>query len=95
MACCPKRQIRQNVPGGRHESSEPCLVDGRSTLDDGDLATDALTPEEAWDAFDQAARNDLHMSGQEFLQRWDAGAFHAAPDRPGVMDVAMLIPLVR
>lgn len=71
------------------------IVDGRSTLKDDDVAIDALTPEEAWDVFDRAARTDLHMSGQEFLRRWYAGAFHADPDQPGVMDVAMLIPLVR
>jgi hypothetical protein len=70
-------------------------VDDHFTLNDDDVAIDALTPEEAWDLFDRAARSDLHMSGEEFLRRWDAGAFRADPDRPGVMDVAMLIPLVR
>jgi hypothetical protein len=71
------------------------VVDDQSTLDDGGVAIDALTPEEAWDVFDRAARDDLSMSGEEFLRRWDAGAFRADPDQPGVMDVAMLIPLVR
>jgi hypothetical protein len=70
-------------------------VDDQFTLNDDDMAIDALTPEEAWDLFDRAARSDLHMSGEEFLRRWDAGAFRADPDQPGVMDVAMLIPLVR
>ena len=71
------------------------VVEDRFTLDESDVTIDALTPDEAWDVFDRAARNDLHMSGQEFLRRWDAGAFRADPDQPGVMDVAMLIPLVR
>jgi hypothetical protein len=70
-------------------------VDEQFTLSDDDVAIDALTPEEAWDLFDRAAQNDLHMSGEEFLRRWDAGAFRADPDQPGVMDVVMLIPLVR
>lgn len=70
-------------------------VEVRLTLNDDDVAIDGLTPEEAWDVFDRAAQNDLHMSGEEFLRRWDAGAFRADPDQPGVMDVAMLIPLVR
>ena len=71
------------------------VVDDQVTLNDDDVAIDALTPEEAWDVFDRAARNDLRMSGKEFLRRWDVGAFCADPDQPGVMDVAMLIPLVR
>ena len=71
------------------------VVEDRLTLNDDDVTIDELTPEEAWDVFDRAARNDLHMTGEEFLRRWDAGAFRADPDRPGVMDVAMLIPLVR
>jgi hypothetical protein len=70
-------------------------VEVRLTLNDDDVTIDELTPEEAWDVFDRAAQNDLHMSGEEFLRRWDAGAFRADPDQPGVMDVVMLIPLVR
>ena len=70
-------------------------VEVRLTLNDDDVTIDELTPEEAWDVFDRAAQNDLHLSGEEFLRRWDAGAFRADPDQPGVMDVAMLIPLVR
>lgn len=73
----------------------PAVVEDRLSLNDDDVTIDELTPEEAWDVFDSAARNDLHMSGEEFLRRWDEGAFRADPDRPGVMDVAMLIPLVR
>lgn len=71
------------------------VVEVRPTLNDEDVTIDELTPEEAWDVFDRAAQNDVHMSSKEFLRRWDAGAFRADPDRPGVMDVAMLIPLVR
>ena len=51
----------------------------------------------AWSLFDAAARRYLHMSGDEFLKAWDAGVFHDPdPDaHRGVMDVAILIPLVR
>ncbi len=45
--------------------------------------------------FDEAARCHLGMSGDEFLRRWDAGEFADDPDRPEVIDVAMMIPLVR
>lgn len=57
--------------------------DDRSMLDDA-VAIDALTPEEAWAVFDRAARHDLHMSGKEFLRRWDDGALRADPDQPVV-----------
>jgi hypothetical protein len=51
----------------------------------------------AWSLFDAAARRYLHMSGEEFLKAWDQGKFNdPAPDaHRGVMDVAILIPLVR
>jgi hypothetical protein len=34
------------------------------------------------------------MSGEEFLRKWNAGAF-PYPDTPAIMDVAMLIPFAR
>jgi hypothetical protein len=45
--------------------------------------------------FDEQARQNLNMSGEEFLQAWDAGEFDADPDRPEVMRVVFLLPLVR
>ncbi|HUI56076.1 MAG TPA: hypothetical protein VLY04_13965 [Bryobacteraceae bacterium] len=51
----------------------------------------------AWSLFDAAARRYLRMSGEEFLKAWDANSF-SDPDpdaHRGVMDVAILIPLVR
>lgn len=53
------------------------------------------TAEEGRAIFDDAARRHLHMSGDEFLRKWDAGEFADDPDRPEVIEVAMLIPLVR
>ena len=50
----------------------------------------------AWSIFDAAARRHLQMSGDEFLKAWDEGKFGPDPDaHRGVMDVAILIPLVR
>lgn len=50
----------------------------------------------AWSLFDAAARRYLQMSGDEFLKAWDKGEFGHDPDsHRGVMDVAILIPLVR
>lgn len=45
--------------------------------------------------FDRLARRYLHMSGDEFIRAWDAGAFSDDPDRPEVMRVAMLIDFGR
>ena len=56
---------------------------------------DVLTPEEAWEVVDQAARRYLHMSGQEFVRKWDAGEFRGEPEQPGVEEVRMLLSLVR
>lgn len=43
---------------------------------------------------DRAAREVLNMSGEEFLERHDAGEF-ADPDDPAITRVAMLIPFAR
>lgn len=53
-----------------------------------------LTEQEARAEFDRQARRRLHMSGEEFLRRWDAGEFPDTEDF-GVSWVASLIPLVR
>lgn len=52
-----------------------------------------LTPEQGWEMFDQSARRDLGMSGEEFLRAWDAGELD--PEIPEVMDMAFIIPFVR
>jgi hypothetical protein len=43
---------------------------------------------------DRAAREVLNISGNEFLDRWDAGEYEDADD-PAVTRVAMLIPFAR
>lgn len=53
-----------------------------------------LTPEEGWEVLDRQARRYLRMSGEEFIEAWRAGKFDDNPDRPEVMRVAMLLPLV-
>ena len=70
------------------------VVDEAGTAS-GDVQVEELSPEDAWDLFDRVARRELDMSGREFLRQWDAGVFRDDPDRPGLVDVAMLIPLVR
>ena len=53
-----------------------------------------LTQEEAYDLLDREAQQRLGMSAQAFIAAWEAGQFDADPDRPDVMYVAMLLPLV-
>jgi hypothetical protein len=54
-----------------------------------------LTPEEAWATFDEAAHYYLNMSGQAFIESWEAGKFDDDPDRSPVVLVAMLRPVGR
>lgn len=59
-------------------------------------APPTIDDQNAWSLFDAAARRYLRMSGEEFLKAWDEGKFGPNPDQQrGVMDVAILIPLVR
>ena len=54
-----------------------------------------LSKEEGRAIFEKAAQRYLHMSGDEFRKKWEAKEFGDDPDQPGVMDVAMLLPLAR
>jgi hypothetical protein len=60
-----------------------------------DAAVHFLTPAEAWEIFDEAARYYLQMSGQEFIKAWEAGKFDDDPDRTAVVLVGMLRPVGR
>jgi hypothetical protein len=60
-----------------------------------DIDVHELTPEEGRELLDGMARSYLGMSGEEFVRAWDAGEFEDDPDRPGLMRVAMLVPLGR
>lgn len=67
-----------------------------SSLEPETLAPPAeYSVEEGREIFDAAAQRHLGISGDEFLRKWDAGEFADDPDRPEVIEVAMLIPLVR
>ena len=54
-----------------------------------------LTDEEGRALFDNAARFYLGISGDEFVERWDSGYYDEDPDRPDIVDVAMLLPFAR
>lgn len=72
----------------------------RSDAEDDEIADDEdgvhfLTPEEAWESFDAAARRYLGMSGEAFIAAWDAGKFDDDPDQPALILVSMLRPVGR
>lgn len=56
-----------------------------------------LTPDEGRKLFNRRVRQDLNMSGQEFLEKWDAGEFGDPenPYRPELMRVLMLLPFAQ
>ena len=53
-----------------------------------------LNQNEAYALLDREAQRRLGMSAQDFIAAWEAGQFDDDPDRPDVMYVAMLLPLV-
>ncbi len=53
-----------------------------------------FSADEARQAFETAAQRYLHMSGEEFLRKWDAGEFDDQDRNPAVMHVASLLPLI-
>jgi hypothetical protein len=54
-----------------------------------------LSLEEGRKLFDEAARFYLKVSGEEFIRSWEGGEYDDDPDRPEVMNVAMLLPFAR
>jgi hypothetical protein len=69
-------------------------------VDDPEAEADEITfyvmsPEEARADFERAAQRYFHMSGDEFVQAWEAGAFDDHPDHSNVVCVYMLSPLGR
>lgn len=59
---------------------------------------EVLSSEEGYDLFDRKAREELGMSGEEFLQRWDAGQFRPVPDTlegRKVGQLVMMLPFAR
>jgi hypothetical protein len=54
-----------------------------------------LSDTEGKELFDREAREHLGISGDEFLRRWDGGHYDEDPDRPEIVHLVMMIPLVR
>ncbi len=57
-----------------------------------------VSPEDGRQMFDQAAREWVGMSGEEFIRRWEAGEFAHIPDDEAhrhYVDLVVLIPFAR
>lgn len=86
-------------------NEQDSLLEGTGDLFDPNLDPDRFegihlvtSDEEAWEIFDQDARHELGISGEEFLRRWDNGEYRdTQDDREGwkVMRVAMMLPFAR
>ena len=60
--------------------------------------TQTLTADEGRTLFDEAARRELGMSGEEFIRRWDQGEFREivnGPEHRTLMRLVMLMPFGR
>ena len=76
-----------------HEQhSEP--VPASDQLLDTAYEIEVFSEQEARELFDEIARLNLGLSGDEFRERWHRGEFDDDPDRFEVMEVAMALPLV-
>jgi len=64
----------------------------------GDTGILIATVEQSWELFDQEARALLGISGEEFLQKWDAGEFDQVADSDlarRLNSLLMMLPFVR
>ncbi len=64
-----------------------------ATLSSG-IGVVETSPEDGRAMLDRVAREELNISGAEFLAKWDAGGFEHVDD-PAVTRVSMLIPFAR
>jgi len=51
-----------------------------------------MSAQEARAYFDDEARRLVGMDGEEFVRAWEAGEFDDNPDRPGVMELVIILP---
>ena len=53
-----------------------------------------LTKKEAHELFDRLAQRHLRMSGQEFVDAYNAGKFPDVDESPGIAELVLLLPLM-
>ncbi|MBA2277936.1 MAG: hypothetical protein H0W06_09270 [Chloroflexia bacterium] len=62
------------------------------------LSSSILSAEEGRQLFDEFARELLHMDGEEFMRRWNAGEYEDLEDIPEngeILYLSMLMPFGR
>lgn len=64
-----------------------------TTADDELPEVREATPEELYGSFDRRAREDLGMSGDEFLRTWLAGEWQGEAD-PDAVSCVLMVPFV-
>jgi hypothetical protein len=65
-----------------------------ATLEDDGVAVEHISDSDGAEIVDAAARHNLGMSGEDFMAAWEAGKFDGDSDRPEIVRVAMLLPLL-
>jgi hypothetical protein len=73
-------------------------ADGVEQESDVDPEVIIVSPEAGRAMFDEAALTIMGMSGDEFIERWEAGEFDEIADKAGhrhIMHLALLIPFAR
>jgi hypothetical protein len=66
-----------------------------TTLSDGEVKVQEVSSEEGWALLEKATQRELGIGAKDFLSAWEAGKFDDDPDRPEIMRVLMLLPLIR
>jgi hypothetical protein len=78
----------------RSDEQIGCIVFAMTAKEDG-VEVRELSEQESWELLEKAAQRELGMSAKDFLVAWDTGNFDKDPDRPELMRVVMLLPLIR
>ena len=70
----------------------------KTTIEPEDPPVILVSPEDGRRMFDEVARKWTGMSGDEFIERWEAGEFAEIPDdlaHRRYVDLVLLIPFAR
>jgi hypothetical protein len=89
-----RRQRRVRNVTARHAPAASAVARPPRKTSKANAADPWLDQEEARALFDRAARQYLHMSGNEFLGRWRRGEFKEPDALPHVTYLITLLPLV-
>ncbi|MGH2534959.1 MAG: hypothetical protein ACRDJW_22085 [Thermomicrobiales bacterium] len=79
---------------------EPAIPNSDVEVEHDSLVPEIIyvSPEEGRQMFDDAAREWVGMSGEEFIRRWETGEFETIPDdlaHRRYVDLVLMIPFAR